>query len=408
MGKLCQKSCRSLARVALIAGAVGIILIGSVNRLFAQADASVPSIVRAVGTVKSVARNTAVITTDSGTSVNVSVQDSTRLLRAAPGQKDLQAATPLKLSDLQVGDRMLVRGKAGKDPNSVEAMSIVVMKGADIATKKQEEQADWQKRGIGGLVTAANAASGTVAVSVAGFGGNKTVVVHVSKGTIIRRYAPDSVKFDDAKPGTLDQVKTGDQLRARGDRSADGTDLTAEEVVSGTFRNIAGTVISSDPTNHTLTVTNLATKKPVTLKIADDSQMRNLPQMMAERIARRLKGGSAQSSENGVAASFGAGNGQAGEGKSGGFRNGRPSGAPDFQQILSRMPAVELKDLQKGNAVMIVATEGSAMSPSTAITLLTGVEPILTASPNGQAAMLLSPWNLNGAGGAEAAMGANP
>jgi hypothetical protein len=48
---------------------------------------------------------------------------------------------------------------------------------------------------------------------------------------------------------------------------------------------------------------------------------------------------------------------------------------------------------------MIVATEGSATSSPTAITLLTGVEPILTASPKGgQAAMLLSPWNLSGSG----------
>jgi len=56
--------------------------------------------------------------------------------------------------------------------------------------------------------------------------------------------------------------------------------------------------------------------------------------------------------------------------------------------------------LQKGDAVMLVTTEGSADSPLNVITLLTGVEPILTAAPNGQgAAMLLSPWSLGSSGG---------
>jgi hypothetical protein len=72
--------------------------------------------------------------------------------------------------------------------------------------------------------------------------------------------------------------------------------------------------------------------------------------------------------------------------------------------MLKRMPAVTLADLQKGDAVMIVATPGTTDTQPTAITLLSGVEPILSASPNSsRAAMLLSPWNL---GGGEAAAGA--
>jgi hypothetical protein len=68
--------------------------------------------------------------------------------------------------------------------------------------------------------------------------------------------------------------------------------------------------------------------------------------------------------------------------------------------MLSRLPAVTLADLQKGDAVMVVTMQGSATSGLNAITLLTGVEPILTASPSGEgAAMLLSPWNLGSSGG---------
>jgi hypothetical protein len=84
--------------------------------------------------------------------------------------------------------------------------------------------------------------------------------------------------------------------------------------------------------------------------------------------------------------------------------NSRPGGPPDVQQMLKRMPAATLADLQKGDAVMIVATQGTANRPPAAITLLSGVEPILSASPNtNRAALLLSPWNL---GGGDAAAGA--
>jgi hypothetical protein len=69
--------------------------------------------------------------------------------------------------------------------------------------------------------------------------------------------------------------------------------------------------------------------------------------------------------------------------------------------MLSRMPAVSLSELNKGDAVMLVATEGTAGSGPTAITLLAGVEPILTAAPPGMnaAATVLSPWNLGQGGG---------
>jgi hypothetical protein len=210
------------------------------------------------------------------------------------------------------------------------------------------------------------------------------------------------VKFDDARPGTLDQVKTGDQLRARGQKNADGSELAAEEIVSGTFRNVAGTVISTDASKQEIAVMDLASKKPVVLKIGGDSQLRELPALVAQRMATRLKGGSAEDAPGAA----GQPPAKPGEGASSASGAQRPGGRGDFQQMLSRLPAVTMAELQKGSAVMIVATEGTATSPPTAITLLTGVEPILTAAPKGgQAAMLLSPWNL---GGGDASAGGNP
>jgi len=67
------------------------------------------------------------------------------------------------------------------------------------------------------------------------------------------------------------------------------------------------------------------------------------------------------------------------------------------------MPAATLADLQKGDAVMVVATEGGANGVATVITLLGGVEPILEASPKSSASTILSPWSLGTGAGGEAA-----
>ena len=359
-----------------------------------------------VGVVKAISGNVITLATDAGQIVNIIVQDSARLVRISPGQKDLKDAAPIQLQDVQVGDRILARGKPSDDGKSVEASSIVLMKESDVAAKQERDREDWQKRGVGGLVSKVDAAGGTITLAAPVIGDAKPITIHVSKSTIIRRYSPDSVKFDDATPGTIDQVNVGDQLRARGVRSADGTELTADEVVSGTFRNVAGLVISTDAASNSVTVTDLATKKPLTLRITPDSQLRKLPPMVAQRIAWRLRGGSTDGA-SGAPASGGTPPGSTGQPRQGGNGGGaHSSGSPDFQQMLKRMPAATIADLQKGDAVMIVTTQGSATTQPTAITLLSGVEPILSASPNSnRAAMLLSPWNLGG--GADAA-GANP
>jgi len=376
----------------------------------AQQPASASATAKPVGVVKAISGNTITLTADTGSTVNIVVQDSARLVRIAPGQKDLKEATPIQLQDVQVGDRILARGTASEDGKSVAASSVVLMKESDVTAKQERDREDWQKRGVGGLVSKVDAANGVVTLAAPAMSDAKPVTIHISKTTIIRRYSPDSVKFDDAKPSTLDQINAGDQLRARGTRSADGTELAADEVVSGAFRNIAGTVTSTDAANNTVTVMDLATKKPVTLRITADSQLRKLPPTVAQRIAMRLRGGSPDSATDAPPAGGGpAASAKAGEARpTGGPGGGRPGATPDFQQMLKRMPAVTLADLQKGDAIMIVTTEGTANTQPTAITLLSGVEPILSASPNSsRAAMLLSPWNLGGGGG-EAAAGTTP
>ena len=372
---------------------------------------------RPVGTIKTITGKTIVLTTDAGPEVTIQVQDDARLLRVEPGEKDLKNAVPLQLQDLQSGDRILVRGKMADDGKTVLAASVIAIKSADIATKQAHERDEWQRRGTGGLVKSLDAAAGAITISTNSLGVAKDVTVQVSKQTVLRRYAPNSVKFDDAKPAPIDQIKVGDQLRARGTRNADGTQLTADEVVSGTFRNIAGTVSSIDASARTITVMDLVAKKPVTVKVTADTQLRKLSPAMAQGIALRLKGGTADAPVGtaGTApgsapakpadAATGQTGGQGGQtggaggaGRVGGAAGGARGG--DLGQMLSRMPAATLADLQKGDAVMIVTTEGTQESGATAITLLAGVEPLLQASG---ASSILTPWTMSGAPGGDAA-----
>jgi hypothetical protein len=365
-----------------------------------QAGAPNAAAKQIVGVIKAIGGNSISVTLDQGgSSVSVTVQDGAQFLRVEPGQTDLKSAVPMQLSDLQQGDRVLVRGKMSDDSKSLTANRVIAMKHEDVAAKQAKDREDWQKRGIGGLVSAVDSANGTITVSVAAPGGSKAVTIHMAKETVLRRYAPDSVNFDDAKPAQLEAVKQGDQLRARGARSADGSEFAADEIVSGSFRNISGTVNSVDPAMGVVSVTDLVTKKPVNVKITAQSQVRKLPPAMAQGLAARLKGSPA-----GAAGAAAGGTGVAPDASRQGGTPGagtRAGGAApaDLQQAINRAPAATLSDLQKGDAVMIVSTASAGSMDVTAITLVGGVEPILQASPS--EGMVLSPWNLGGGGEGE-------
>jgi hypothetical protein len=323
-----------------------------------------------LGAIQAIQGNTITLKPDTGSTISVMVQGAVRILRVAPGQTDLKNASPIQLADLQVGDRILVRGMPSADGQSLTATTVIAMKRSDVEAKQQREREDWQKRGTGGLVSTVDPASGTITISVPV--GTSTVAVHTTKDTIIRRYAPDSVQFDDAKASSLSEIKSGDQLRARGARGADGAEFAAEEIVSGTFHNISGRISNLDGAANVLTVDDLATKKPIVVKISTQSQILKLPPQIAQGLAAQTKGGA---------------------------RAASAGGAPDLQQALNGLPKASLADLQKGDAVMIVSTEGTASGGVTAITLLAGVEPILQASPGGAQGMTLSPWNIGASGG---------
>jgi hypothetical protein len=347
--------------------------------------------VRPIGTIKTISGNSLVLASDAGPLFNITVEDGARIVRIEPGAKDLKNATPVPLEDLLPGDRILVLGTVSGDGRSVKATSVIVMKKGDLASKQEHDRQEWQRHAVGGLVSAVDPGSETVTISMQSFAGPKSVTIETSKDTVIRRYASDSVKFDDAKPSSLGEIKPGDQVRARGTRSVDGSHLAADEVVSGAFRNIAGIVSATDAATNTLVVDDLISKKTVTVKITPESQLRKLPPQMAQFMAMRLKGAAADASAQGGGVQ--PASPPSGSGESGGA-GGRGGGA-DLQQVLSRVPPASFSDLQKGDAVMIVSTQGTVSGSATVITLVAGVEPILQASPNGGQSMVLPPWSLD-------------
>jgi len=390
-----RKSARALGLALSLSTMVGSLPAQNAAQPADSQPSAAAAVSRSVGTVKSIGDKSLVVKTDAGAEVTVTVQEGTRILRLAPGQTDLKSATPMTLPEVQVGDRTLVRGRPGEN-GGMAATSIVVMKQADVAQKQQHDLQDWQRRGAGGIVSAIDAASGAVTVAVTP---TLSVAVKTGKDTVFLRYASNSVKFADAQKGTFDQIKVGDQLRARGNKSADGKEIAAEEVISGSFRNIAGTISSIDAANNTVTVKDVLAKKSVVVKFNSDSQLRKLAPQMAQRLAFFLRGGAAQGGPQ--PASTGAPTAGAAPGAGAGPAAQRPgAGSADFSQMLSRIPSITLADLQKEDAVMIVAMQGAGSGEATAVTLLGGVEPILTASPNGMsAAALFSGWNLGAPAG---------
>jgi hypothetical protein len=368
------------------------------------------------GTVTSINGTTITVKTDAGETRQVDVPAEATLKRIAPGQKDLSAAADMTFSEIANGDRVLVKvDPSAPGPNAV-AVRIIAIKQADVAAKQAKEREDWARNSIGGLVKSVDTASGVILVTSGAGASAKTITVNTTKTTVLKRYAPASISYDSATQAPIDAIHPGDQLKARGAKSADGNQIAAEEVVSGTFRNISGAINSIDPASASFTIKDLATKKVVTIHVTKDAQMRRLPDMMARMLAARLSGASAggagaraayapgaASAAGGAAAGSPSGasrsGGGQGAGQGGSQWGGQGGGGGDPNQMLTRLPPIQVTDLKKGDAVMLVATDGT--TDFTAITLLAGVEPLLEAPAASQA--LLNNWSM-GSGAPDAGM----
>jgi hypothetical protein len=355
-----------------------------------------------LGTVSKLDANGRSLTlkTDAGQEIAVTVDAKASIRRVAPGETDLRNAATIAITDLGMGDRVLARGK--QTDQTVNATLIVVMSQGDIAKKQASEQGDWDKRGVQGL--AASVSGDVVTIDTRTLAGTKQVTITPLPNAVIRRYAPDSVKFEDAKPAKLSEIRPKDQVRARGDKADDGAKVAAAEIVFGTFKTIAGIVLSIDAAANEVRVNDLETKKPVVVKISPDSAVKKLQPQIAQAIAQRVHptdepavaaaGGRGGNGPGGDRGGAGAGRDGAGGGR-GGF--GNRGGQGDLSQMLERSPSATLADLKAGDAIVVLSTEGATQGKITAITLLAGVEPILTRP--GTREMSLGGWSLNAGGG---------
>jgi hypothetical protein len=353
------------------------------------AASAAPAVQRVLGDVTTVdsAARTLVVQVDSAKTVSVVAHEKAAFLRALPGARDLQGATPITLAEIHPGDRVLARGSLSTDGATLNARQIVVMTRADITQKHESDRADWTRRGLSGVVTAIDAAKKEVTVEVRSLSGAQVVVLDTSaKNATFRRYAPDSVKFSEARPATFSDLQVGDQVRALGDRAEDGARLLVEQVVSGSFQTLSGALKSVGADQRELVLVDNETQKPLTVQVGADTLVRRLPPQMAMRLAARSRGGAGGPRPEGEPRGP-RGEGPGGGGPAGGGR--RMAGS--LQDMLERLPPLPLAELKPGDQIAVSSTRGKDPSRVSAVVVLAGIEPLLESRPRGSAGGDTSP-----------------
>ncbi len=349
-----------------------------------------PAESRVIGQVVSTnaSDNLFTIRTDDGGTATVAHGAATRCLTVPPGERDLKNASQVSCSEVNTGDRVLVRGRSMEEGKPLTANLVVVMSQAALQQKKERELAEWRSRGLTGRIEALDASKKEIALAVRSLREKRTVAIDVSESTRIRRYPPGAFRFSETVPSSFAELKVGDELHVLGERNEDGTRIRAEEVVAGSFRTLAARVTGVETAAKTLQVKDLESGEQLAIYISADSQLRRLPEDMAARLAWVIRGGAPGAPG---AAAF---RGQSAEGPRPGRREGPPNGGGPpggpagqrmftFQQILERVPRISLEDLKVQEPVVISCTTGADTTMVKAITVVAGVEPLLTAAPEG-------------------------
>src|SRR5215471_6430896 len=261
------------------------------------------------------------------------------------------------------------------------------MAAIDIAKRDDVDRQDWAKRGISGIVAAKNG-NQILLQKQRTPSGDIQPVVTVSDKTKFRRYSPDSVKFADAILSNVDDVNIGDQIRARGTRSADGLKVDAEEVVFGTFLTKAGSVVSIDLPSRQVTVKELGTGKNFVIKLTADSNIKQMPAMAAGPRGAAPAGG--------------------GPPPAGAVPPGGRGGPPNLSQIVENLPVGKLDDIKPGSAVVVSSTKGAQADQVTAILLVTNADLLIQmATPPGSRGGVLT-FGSGGGGAGPGVLNINP
>jgi hypothetical protein len=325
------------------------------------------------------------VTTAAGNVVQVSVSEKTTYERMPPGETDRTKAVATSFQEIAVGDGLVARGFVAADKKSVPAQQIIVVSQSDIAKKQDKDRAEWRRRGVSGIVSSVNPSTQEITVNSRTLMGQpQSVIIPISSKVVLRRYPPGTVpKYSEAKPSKFEEVKVGDQLRALGDKTADGSHLTPEEVVFGTFKIAGGTITEIDAANNQIKINDLQTKKPITIIFKPDSIIRRLPQGAGAMMGGGAPGGPGGAGAPGQARPQGAAPAQGQTAQSGqqagpgGPQGPRPGGGASFADILERMPTISINDLKVGDTILMSSVPGPDPTQLTAIQLVTGVEPLL-------------------------------
>lgn len=312
-----------------------------------------------------------IVTTAAGNQVTVTVSDRTVFMRIPPGEKTKDKFIKISPTDFGVGDSVFARGRMTEDRKSMPALEFYVMSKGDIAEKRERERDEWRKRGITGTVSAINADAKEITVDARFAEGVKPIVVTTTGDTKFRRYAPDSVRFSDAKSSALSELKAGDQLRALGTKSADGARFSADEIVTGSFQTIGGAIAEINAEKQEIKINDLQSKQPVTIVVSKDSQLKRLTPELLNALLPAKPG-----SESKDAPSKGGG---------------------DLQEMFDQLPALTLAELKPGESILISSTKGADPARVTAIAVVSGVGSLLQNNQGGRpAAVSLGAMSLGG------------
>ncbi len=355
-----------------------------------------PAVASLIGEVKAIdaTAKQLVIRADSGVISTINLSDKTQYKRLPPGETTLAKATDITLADVGQGDRVLARWRAGADLKTAPTPQVVVMSKADLAKKQEQDRAQWRRRGVSGIVASVNPSTQEITVSSRTLmGAPQAVIIPVTDKVLVRRYPPDTIpKYSEAKPSKFEEVKVGDQLRALGDKSADGTHLTAEEVLFGTFKIVGGTVTAIDAAANQIKINDLQTKKPLTINLKADSVLRRFPENGAMMFGGGMgqggpgAGGQGGAGQKPAGVGPGSSGGQGGAGQKpagvgpGGAQGGGPrpgGGGGNMADLLERLPTISIGDLKVGDTIIMSSLPGSDSAQFTAISLVAGIEPLL-------------------------------
>lgn len=395
-------------RSFLLIGSTFVLLGGGVLNSFSQSVTMKPSVV--TGDVTSVETGKIVLQTKDG-AFDVILTDKTEYKRVPPDNPSLKAAVASSLTEIAVGDKLMVTGVFPDDKKTLPARSVYLMTKSDIAQKQVKESERWATKGISGRVASVDQITGQIKIDVRGLANTTTVVLTPKDGAKILRYAPNSVKFSEAKTGSVNEILAGDMLRALGDRSADGASFAAEEIVTGAFRTVAGAVKTVDVAKNEVVITDAQSKKDITVELGSASVLKKFPEEMAQRMAA-FQSGQAGGMRPGGPGAPGAARPQT-DGQPAGGAQGGPGrglggrGTRGIDDMLEGFPNITAADLKAGEVVAVSSTKTDTPERITAIKLLAGVEPFLRAAQaqaasggqRGQGALSLDIPGLDGFGG---------